>query len=80
MGGLGPHRADVYTLWSITKEFAKVDLSLARCWEGHCNSMVLIDGISNDEQKGAGSAALLSEAKHGLPGVASRRRAHPQKK
>jgi alkylation response protein AidB-like acyl-CoA dehydrogenase len=49
--GLGPHRADVYTLWSITKEFAKVDLSLARCWEGHCNSMVLIDGISNDQQK-----------------------------
>ena len=49
--GLGPYRGGVYTLWSTTKEFAKVDLSLARCWEGHCNSMVLIDGIANELQK-----------------------------
>ena len=35
--GLGPYRGDVFTLWMITKEFAKVDLSLARCWEGHIN-------------------------------------------
>lgn len=49
--GLGPHRGDVHTLWSMTKEFAKVDLSLARCWEGHCNSMVLIDGMATDAQK-----------------------------
>src|SRR5438045_2791299 len=35
----------------MTKEFAKVDLSLARCWEGHCNSMVLIDGMGTPQQK-----------------------------
>lgn len=49
--GLGPYRGDVLTLWLITKEIAKADLSLARCWEGHCNSMVLIDGIANGVQK-----------------------------
>lgn len=49
--GLGPHRGNVFTLWMMTKEFAKADLSLARCWEGHCNSMVLIDGIATDTQK-----------------------------
>lgn len=49
--GLGPHRGNVLTLWLMTKEIAKADLSLARCWEGHCNSMVLIDGIATEIQK-----------------------------
>ncbi|HYG80123.1 MAG TPA: acyl-CoA dehydrogenase family protein, partial [Pyrinomonadaceae bacterium] len=49
--GLGPYRGDVFTLWMITKEIAKADLSLARCWEGHVNSLVLLDGMANDEQK-----------------------------
>src|ERR1700739_3657965 len=49
--GIGPHRGNVLTLWLMTKEIAKTDLSLARCWEGHCNSMVLIDGMANDAQK-----------------------------
>jgi alkylation response protein AidB-like acyl-CoA dehydrogenase len=49
--GLGPYQGNVMTLWMLTKEFAKVDLSLARCWEGHCNSMVLIDGMGTEEQK-----------------------------
>lgn len=49
--GLGPFRGDVFTLWMLTKEIAKADLSLARCWEGHMNSLVLIDGAGNDEQK-----------------------------
>jgi alkylation response protein AidB-like acyl-CoA dehydrogenase len=49
--GLGPYRGDVFTLWMMTKEIAKADLSLARCWEGHVNSLVLLDGIANDEQK-----------------------------
>src|SRR6185295_19977723 len=35
--GLGPYRGDIFTLWMMTKEIAKVDLSLARCWEGHVN-------------------------------------------
>ena len=49
--GLGPYRGNVLTLWLITKEIAKADLSLARCWEGHVNSLVLLDGIANEEQK-----------------------------
>jgi alkylation response protein AidB-like acyl-CoA dehydrogenase len=49
--GLGPHRGNVFTLWLITKEIAKADLSLARCWEGHVNSLVLLDGIASLEQK-----------------------------
>ncbi|HEX6043902.1 MAG TPA: acyl-CoA dehydrogenase family protein, partial [Pyrinomonadaceae bacterium] len=39
--GLGPYTRDVFTLWMMTKEIASVDLSLARCWEGHVNSLVL---------------------------------------
>jgi alkylation response protein AidB-like acyl-CoA dehydrogenase len=35
----------------MTKEIAKVDLSLARCWEGHDNSLVLLDGMATTEQK-----------------------------
>ncbi|HEX8847858.1 MAG TPA: acyl-CoA dehydrogenase family protein [Pyrinomonadaceae bacterium] len=49
--GLGPYRGDVFTLWMMTKEIAKADLSLARCWEGHVNSLVLLDGMANEEQK-----------------------------
>lgn len=49
--GLGPYRGDVFTLWMMTKEIAKADLSLARCWEGHVNSLVLLDGMATDEQK-----------------------------
>ena len=49
--GLGPYRGDVFTLWMITKELAKADLSLARCWEGHVNSLVLLDGMATPEQK-----------------------------
>jgi alkylation response protein AidB-like acyl-CoA dehydrogenase len=49
--GLGPYRGDVSTLWMMTKELAKADLSLARCWEGHVNSLVLLDGIANEAQK-----------------------------
>lgn len=49
--GLGPYQGNVLTLWLVTKEIAKADLSLARCWEGHVNSLVLLDGIANQEQK-----------------------------
>ncbi len=49
--GLGPYRDDVFTLWMMTKEMAKADMSLARCWEGHVNSLVLLDGIADREQK-----------------------------
>jgi alkylation response protein AidB-like acyl-CoA dehydrogenase len=49
--GLGPYRGDIFTLWMMTKEIAKHDMSLARCWEGHVNSLVLLDGMANEEQK-----------------------------
>jgi alkylation response protein AidB-like acyl-CoA dehydrogenase len=49
--GLGPYRGDVFTLWSMTREIARVDLSFARCWEGHANSLVILDGLANEEQK-----------------------------
>lgn len=49
--GLGPYSGDVFTLWMMTKELAKADLSLARCWEGHTNSLVLLEGMADDAQK-----------------------------
>jgi alkylation response protein AidB-like acyl-CoA dehydrogenase len=49
--GLGPYHRNVLTLWLVTKEIAKADLALARCWEGHVNSLVLLDGIASNEQK-----------------------------
>ena len=49
--GLGPYRGDVMTLWLMTSEIAKADLSMARCWEGHVNSQVLLDGMATAEQK-----------------------------
>src|SRR6185295_18118868 len=50
--GLGPFRGDSFTLWMMTKEIAKADLSLARCWEGHANSLLLLDAMASEEQKG----------------------------
>ena len=49
--GLGPYSNDVFTLWMMTKEIARADMSLARCWEGHVNSLVLLDGMSTEAQK-----------------------------
>ncbi|HSE19508.1 MAG TPA: acyl-CoA dehydrogenase family protein [Pyrinomonadaceae bacterium] len=49
--GLGPYKGDVFTLWMMTKEIARADMSLARCWEGHVNSLVLLDGMATEDQK-----------------------------
>ena len=49
--GLGPYTDDIFTLWMMTKEIAKADLSLARCWEGHVNSLVLLDGMADENQQ-----------------------------
>jgi alkylation response protein AidB-like acyl-CoA dehydrogenase len=57
--GLGPYHGDVFTLWMMTKELAKADLSLARCWEGHCNSLVLLDGIATKTQKARWFAGVV---------------------
>jgi alkylation response protein AidB-like acyl-CoA dehydrogenase len=49
--GLGTSRGEVLTLWMMTKELAKADLSLARCWEGHNNSILLLDGMASPTQQ-----------------------------
>lgn len=49
--GFGPQCGDALSLWLMTKELAKADLSLGRCWEGHTNSLVLIDAMGTEEQK-----------------------------
>jgi alkylation response protein AidB-like acyl-CoA dehydrogenase len=49
--GLGPFRGDALTLWMMTREIAKADLSLARCWEGHANSLLLLDALASPGQK-----------------------------
>jgi alkylation response protein AidB-like acyl-CoA dehydrogenase len=49
--GFGPHAGETLPLWMMTKLLAKADLSLARCWEGHTNSLVLIDALGSPEQK-----------------------------
>jgi alkylation response protein AidB-like acyl-CoA dehydrogenase len=49
--GLGPFRGDAFTLWMMTKEIAKADLSLARCWEGHANSLLLLDAMASGRQQ-----------------------------
>jgi alkylation response protein AidB-like acyl-CoA dehydrogenase len=48
--GLGPDEG-LYTLWMMTKELAKVDMALARCWEGHVNSQMLLNALGDDRQK-----------------------------
>jgi len=58
--GLGPLRGDSFTLWMITKEMAKADLSLARCWEGHANSLLLLDGMANESQKARWFAGVVN--------------------
>lgn len=51
-GGLGfCHNGDIFSLWMMTKELAKVNLSLARCWEGHSNSQILLAAMANPSQK-----------------------------
>ena len=49
--GIGPLHGDTLGLWQLTKQLAGADLSLGRCWEGHTNSLVLIDALGSDAQK-----------------------------
>src|SRR3954452_16196092 len=48
--GLGPN-GGLLTLWMMTVELARADMSLARCWEGHVNSQVLLAALGDDRQK-----------------------------
>lgn len=51
-GGLGFAPPDnPLPLWMITRALASADLSLARCFEGHANSMVLLEGLASPEQQ-----------------------------
>ena len=56
--GLGPGH-DAYSLWLMTKEIAKADMSMARCWEGHVNSQVLIGAFGTEEQKARWFASVV---------------------
>jgi len=49
--GLGPYQRNTLPLWMMTTALARADLSLARCWEGHANSMVLIDALGSPPQR-----------------------------
>jgi alkylation response protein AidB-like acyl-CoA dehydrogenase len=49
--GLGPQRRRALALWMLTREIARVDLSLTRCWESHVNALVMLDGMANPRQK-----------------------------
>src|SRR5262249_694225 len=48
--GLGPD-ACLFHLWMLTKELAKPDMALARCWEGHVNSQMLLAALSDPRQQ-----------------------------
>ena len=50
--GLGPE-VGLYTLWMMTKELAKADMALARCWEGHVNSQMLLNALGDDAAEGS---------------------------
>jgi alkylation response protein AidB-like acyl-CoA dehydrogenase len=49
--GFGPQQRNTLQLWTMTTLLAKADLSLARCWEGHVNSLVLVDALGTAAQK-----------------------------
>lgn len=57
--GIGPLSGDALTLWLMTKELAKADLSLGRCWEGHANSLALLDAMASPEQKARWFAGVV---------------------
>src|SRR5918992_734970 len=57
--GVGPMSGDALTLWLMTKELAKADLSLGRCWEGHANALALIDAMAAPDQKAAWFAGVV---------------------
>ena len=50
--GLGPD-VGLFTLWMMTKELAKADMALARCWEGHVNSQMLLNALGRRSAEGS---------------------------
>ncbi|HEU5475954.1 MAG TPA: acyl-CoA dehydrogenase family protein [Actinophytocola sp.] len=57
--GLGPLHGQTNRLWQMTRQLAAADLSLARCWEGHTNSLVLLDALATEEQKARWFGAVV---------------------
>lgn len=47
--GVGPSNGRTADLWRLTAVVAGADLSLGRCFEGHCNSMDLVNGVGSAE-------------------------------
>ena len=59
-GGLGLGlQHGLFVLWMITKELAKADMSLARCWEGHINCQVLLTGLGDERQRARWFAGIV---------------------
>ncbi len=51
-GGLGLDLdRGLLALWMMTTELARADMALARCWEGHVNSQVLLAGLADAAQQ-----------------------------
>lgn len=79
--GLGPDDG-MLALWTMTRELAKADMALARCWEGHANAQVLLaamaSGRSRDRwfegivERGEIWAAWSGEPTSRVPGQAAR--------
>ncbi len=78
--GLGPLCGDAFGLWMMTKEIAKADLSTARCWEGHANSLVLIDALGSPEQRERWFSGVVERGRSGSPGAASLRPESPARR
>lgn len=49
--GLGPVQRRAHPLWMMTSALAGADLSLARCWEGHANTLMMVDVMGSDAQR-----------------------------
>lgn len=60
--GLGPHWQKALTLWSITHELARVDLSLTRCWESHVNAVMMLSGMATPTQQARWFPGIIERA------------------
>ena len=49
--GIGMSNGDPLTMWQLTTAVARGDLSLGRCYEGHINSIDLLNALGTQEQK-----------------------------
>ena len=56
--GLGPDNG-LLALWWMTKALAQANMSLARCWEGHINSQVLLAAIADKSQQARWFAGIV---------------------